>query len=448
MVSNKQTEMHKAVSGVKEELQAKNGGKFQLERIGTDIGIRFIDADGSSHVVAGGTDESVMKRWEAIKNSDEVVTNELAVIANESGLQPNKIEALLSGFGESYHMAKQIAAEAGKIVVTDETQTELMAKARKERLVLKNVRVSVESTRKSLKEQSLREGKAIDGMANIIKALIAPVEQHLEKQEKFAEVKAAERKAKLLAERTAELSAFVDNVAVYDLENITDAAYDAVLAKAKQDKKDAEEAAKRAEAERIAKEKAEAEERERQRKENERLKAEAEVREAKAAKERAAAAKKLEVERKKREAIERKQREELEAKAKEERRINTIVADFAVPAIIKSTDQAKTIGATLKSKYAALSVEDQGNPEVKSAFLGATDYLRKSIDELEAEAKAKAEHEAATAPDKEKMLAFAKELREMKAPSVSSDKAKAFLKGALVHLAAIANAIEDDAERL
>src|SRR5450755_2638315 len=114
-------------------------------------------------------------------------SSELSVIAEDSGLEPTKVEGLLANFGTAYANAKVLANGATDLIVTDEAQADIMQDARRRRLAIKAVRVEVENTRKSLKEQSLREGKAIDGMANIIKALIIPVEEHLEKQEKFAE---------------------------------------------------------------------------------------------------------------------------------------------------------------------------------------------------------------------------------------------------------------------
>src|SRR6478752_1193640 len=143
------------------------------------------------------------------------VPNELALVAKDTGLEPTKVELLLANFGKSYGLAKELAAGATEIVVVDESQTGVMHEARLRRLALKNVRVEVENTRKALKEQSLREGKAIDGMSNIIKALIVPVEEHLEKQEKFAELKAAERKAARHAQRIEELSQYVPDVSLY-----------------------------------------------------------------------------------------------------------------------------------------------------------------------------------------------------------------------------------------
>lgn len=168
-------------------------------------------------------------------------TTELAVVGKENQLEVSKVEGLLQQFGQPFLEARQLAAGYAKLVVTDENDTEGMKKARDLRLQLRQVRINAENTRKQLKEDSLREGKAIDGMANIIKAIIVPAEQHLEQQEKFAETLAAERKATRKAERTHELSQYMDNVFIFNLEEMDDDQYAQVLedAKAKWESKQA-----------------------------------------------------------------------------------------------------------------------------------------------------------------------------------------------------------------
>lgn len=229
--------------------------------------------------------------------------NQLQVIVQESGLEQTKAKYLLDNFTEYFAIADEWTQKAKTIHVTSETQSTDMSMARVGRLFLREKRIAIEKARKELKEQSLREGKAIDGIANVLKALIVPIEEYLEKQEKFIEFKkAAEAEALRI------------------------------------------EAEKKAEEERIAKEKAEREEQERIRLENERLKKEAEAREEQARKDREAAmAKQRELEeraRKEKEAAEkklaaeiskaeaarleaeekaRKEREAIEAKARAER---------------------------------------------------------------------------------------------------------------------------------
>jgi hypothetical protein len=218
-----------------------------------------------------------MKAKEAVV----VKENQLQVIVKESGLEPSKGKFILEKFTEYFDMAADWEVKARAITVTKETQTAEMAMAREGRLFLKEKRVAVEKARKELKEQALREGKAIDGIANVLKALIVPIEEYLEHQERFVEI----QKEKKEAEMRAEIE-------------------------------------KRMEDERIAKEKADAEEREKLRQENERLKIEGQEREKRAIAERKAADLKLAKERAKaREAQEaaEAERQAVEDKARAER---------------------------------------------------------------------------------------------------------------------------------
>ena len=172
--------------------------------------------------------------------------NQLQTIVQESGLETAKAEYILKQFQGYSEIAEVWDAKAKTIVVNDASQTADMKMARIGRLELREKRIAIEKKRKQLKEQSLREGQTIDGIAKFLKELIIPIEGYLDDQEHFVE---NQEKARLEAERI--------------------------------------ERERKEEEERIAKEKAEAEERERIRLENERLKKEAEEREAALMKERA-----------------------------------------------------------------------------------------------------------------------------------------------------------------
>ena len=136
----------------------------------------------------------------------------LATIVSESGLEKSKADVLLANFSDYFKIAGEWERKAKVLVVTDETQVAEMNMAREGRLFLKEKRVSLEKVRKGLKEQSLREGKAIDGIANVIKALIVPIEQYLDDQEHFVEKQEAakqevirlETEARMQAEKLAE----------------------------------------------------------------------------------------------------------------------------------------------------------------------------------------------------------------------------------------------------
>lgn len=58
-----------------------------------------------------------------------------------------------------------------------------------------------------LKESALREGQTIDAIAKILKNLITPIEEDLEKKERFAIIQEENRKAELKAKQDADKKA-------------------------------------------------------------------------------------------------------------------------------------------------------------------------------------------------------------------------------------------------
>lgn len=132
--------------------------------------------------------------------------NKLAVIVKESGLSKTRAQVLLDNFSDYFQVASEWEAKAMDIVVVSPDQKAEMKIARVGRLFLRQKRIQIEKTRKELKEQPLREGKAIDGIANVLKWLFVPIEKYLEKQEKFVEIKTAEiaELARVETERKAE----------------------------------------------------------------------------------------------------------------------------------------------------------------------------------------------------------------------------------------------------
>lgn len=318
--------------------------------------------------------------------------NQLVKIVEQTGLEKTKSEVILDSFTGFFKQAKEWESKAKGLVVTDEKQTDLMKQAREGRLALKEIRVNAEKARKELKEQSLREGKAIDGIANVIKALVVPIEEHLEKQEKFAEIIEEERKEKTNQERVAKLTPYVgEEVGMYNLKEMSPEAFEKLLdthRKAFEAQKKAEE---EVEKERIEKEKAEREEQERIRKENETLKKEAEARERKEAEER----KKREAEMKK---IEEQRKKEAEEKAKLE--------------------------AELQKK----------KEEEERARQQAEEEARK---------KEETERQAKLAPEKDKLTAYAERIKTIEAPQDLSKAGMAIIKEAESKLLALSQEIKE-----
>lgn len=237
--------------------------------------------------------------------------NKLQIIFAEQGIDKPNIERLVEAFGGPFDEVGQVLATYREVVVADENDAEGMATARQMRLQLKKARTTVENKRKELKADIVKQGRAIDSVARFVKENIEPAEAYLERQEKYAEIKQAERAAALRAERIAKLSAYTSDFSLYNLDDMNSEQFASLLdtLKVQHEAKLAEE--KRLEDERLAKEKAEAEEAERIRAENERLKTEAAERDAAIAAEREAR-EELEREKREREAAETRKREEAE----------------------------------------------------------------------------------------------------------------------------------------
>jgi len=149
--------------------------------------------------------------------------NQLQIIIKESGLEPTKAKYILEQFVDYFNLADEWTIKARAIVVTNENQKAEMEMARTGRLFLREKRIAIETSRKELKEQSLREGKAIDGIANILKALIVPIEEYLENQEKFVEIqeeKKLETKRQEIERRMAEEERIAQEKAAVEQERL------------------------------------------------------------------------------------------------------------------------------------------------------------------------------------------------------------------------------------
>lgn len=153
----------------------------------------------------------------------------LVEVAESVGLEEKKAQPMVDNFQQFFQDAVEKKVKAMELTVTSETQIEKMQQARDLRLDIKKVRIDCEKKRKELKEDSLKTGRLIDGMSNVIKGMIEPTEEHLLKQEKYAEIKEDERKEKKRLEREKQLSPYVEEVALYNLKDMTDEAFNILL---------------------------------------------------------------------------------------------------------------------------------------------------------------------------------------------------------------------------
>jgi colicin import membrane protein len=329
---------------------------------------------------------------EAVVVKEEVLD---AIVKKENIAAPTAA-TLLASFAPFRGEIETALTEARGI--TDDTDAEQRKKARECRLTLKRIRVNVENTRKTSKEDAVRYGKAVDGMANVLKFLCEPEEKRLEAIEEAEQRREETRIACMVADRMALIQREWGNPAIYNLATMEEEAFLGVLDGLRQARIAKEEEAKKAEAARVAKEKEEAEARERQRLENERLKKEAAVRDAE-----------LKAEREAREAAEAairvaKQAAELEL-AKEREAAAKKQAEIEAKARREREEAAKKqaeVEAAAKRERDAVAKKQAEAAKALEAEAKKERDAKAAAEKAEKAAAAK----AARAPDKQKLLVW------------------------------------------
>lgn len=317
--------------------------------------------------------------------------------------------------------------------------------ARESRLTIRKVRTDVENKRKELKADALNYGRTVDAIANELKGLIEPIEEHLLEQEEFAKRIEAARIEEMKQARIAELLPYGVSTEFIDLAGMPEPVYQKLLADSKtahealqESNRKAAEAAQKAEQERLAAEKAEAERLELQRLENERLKREAEAAQAQIEKERAEMEAKLAEERR----LAKLAQEEAERKAEYERQVaeQRIREEQAKAKAERDALEARAKAEQAKRDTAIKAqqeAEAKKQAEERAKLEAQAAQEREAREKLEREAKARADAEAAKkkaeeaaakkaakAPDKTKLTTFAAEVRALKAPNLTTEEGK------------------------
>jgi phage-related minor tail protein len=89
----------------------------------------------------------------------------------------------LQNFGRPDAAIAKMAEEYLPLVIAGVEDTVGFKRVHEARMVVKNRRVEVEKVRKSLKADALEYGRKVDAEANRIKAMLQPIESHLDAQE-------------------------------------------------------------------------------------------------------------------------------------------------------------------------------------------------------------------------------------------------------------------------
>ncbi len=178
---------------------------------------------------------------------------------------------MLSNFENRYR-------ELMKIPIEDMT-TELCEEYKRFRLDVSKVRIDTGKAKDKAKEYLKLEDKAIMGVHNILVYSVREMEDKARDRENYFLIQEQKRLEKLQAERAAKLSVYIEDAHERDLSGMDDDVWKALFNTKVQEHKDRFKAEKKAEKDRIAKEKADKAERKRIKKEVERLKIEAELKE-------------------------------------------------------------------------------------------------------------------------------------------------------------------------
>lgn len=126
--------------------------------------------------------------------------------------------------------ADEVRQIAETLVVSDISQKEEMALARKTRLTLREIRIAVEHKRVELGEGHLKEIQKVNGAAKAIREFIEPLEARLLVQESFAERAEAARIVELSKSRFVEVTAISPRFVSADLGRMSQFDYDGYVA--------------------------------------------------------------------------------------------------------------------------------------------------------------------------------------------------------------------------
>ena len=335
-----------------------------------------------------------------------VLPQEVAQIAENVSLEKrNEVQSVLNSvFNGVSKMREQLEG----VTVEGIDDKVNMKLANTIRLGVRQVRLEAEKTfdaKRAEVQQKMLSYKTEDQLwlkaKQTMQILTKEIEENARWKEETRARFEAEQKELKTKQRMLQVSKIAPEIQRDEFENMSDESFDVFYAGIEKAYNDKIEAEKKAEEERIAKEKAEAEERERIRIENERLKAEAEAKEKQLAQERA----KAEAERKAIEEAAKKEREEAERKLKAEQEAARIAAEKA------AAEKAK-LEAEIKAKAEA---EEKARKEAEAKAIA------------EQKAKEAAEKKAKNAPDKTKLIELAAQIDSLDMPEIKGEEAQKIL---------------------
>lgn len=207
--------------------------------------------------------------------------NNLIKTEDLNGVNTSMATAIRETFNPMADMLERMEDQYNNIIneASQEITEDVTKRAKRTRLDISKVRIATDKARKEQKNQYLIAGRAIDGVANILKLAVSTKEDKLKEIENYFENFEKERLMKLQSDREKQLSKYIDDSEDRHLSSMDEDVWIAYINTKKQEYEDKIRAEKQAELDRIETEKRLAEEREAIELENKKLKREAEEKE-------------------------------------------------------------------------------------------------------------------------------------------------------------------------
>ncbi|OGV36181.1 MAG: hypothetical protein A2020_12310 [Lentisphaerae bacterium GWF2_45_14] len=133
--------------------------------------------------------------------------NELVLKVEEYNIEPSRAEQIRAIFIPMANMLEEFETQYNEVTQLEPSK-ETSARAKRLRLDIAKVRFATEKLRIAQKEEYLRAGKAIDGVANILKFAVVEKETKLQEIETHFERLEAARIESLGQERASELEKY------------------------------------------------------------------------------------------------------------------------------------------------------------------------------------------------------------------------------------------------
>jgi hypothetical protein len=182
--------------------------------------------------------------------------SELTLTTELKGIEKSKADQIRSVFQPMADMLDHFDAAYDEVMGMEQSE-EKSAKAKRLRLDIAKIRIEADKRRKEMKEEYLRAGKAIDGTANILKWAVTDKENSLKEIELYYQRIEEERLKKLQEDREAELAKYDFDGSSMDLSGMVDAVWNNFLTGIRANWESLKAAERKAEEDRIAREKKE-----------------------------------------------------------------------------------------------------------------------------------------------------------------------------------------------